>query len=167
MVVGFAAGGGNDIFARLIQNELQKRTGWTVVVENKPGAGGRLAAEYRRARAGRWLHGAGRRERGDGDRPLIYKTAYDTLKSFIAGHHDRRFSAVPRGLGRPSGQDGKGMWSHWTKANPGQGELRDLVAGFHVAVELFKMKSGANGTAIPYKSFGRIDPGGDFGQMRR
>ena len=41
MVVGFAAGGGNDIFARLIQNELQKRTGWTVVIENKPGAGGR------------------------------------------------------------------------------------------------------------------------------
>ena len=45
MVVGFAAGGGNDIFARLIQNELVKRTGWTVVVENKAGAGGRLSAE--------------------------------------------------------------------------------------------------------------------------
>src|SRR5271165_541292 len=46
MVVGFSAGGGNDIFARLVAQKLQDILDGTVVVENKPGAGGRLASEY-------------------------------------------------------------------------------------------------------------------------
>ena len=47
MIVGFAAGGGNDIFARLVATKLTEKTGWTVIIENKPGAGGRLAASQR------------------------------------------------------------------------------------------------------------------------
>src|SRR5947209_17654580 len=46
IIVGFAAGGGNDIFARLVGAKLQELIGQSVVIENKPGAGGRLAAEY-------------------------------------------------------------------------------------------------------------------------
>ena len=45
MVVGFAAGGGNDILARVIAKELQQRLGQSVVVENKPGAGGLIAGD--------------------------------------------------------------------------------------------------------------------------
>src|ERR1051325_12032542 len=46
IIVGFAAGGGNDIFARLVGQKLQENIGNTVVIENKPGAGARLAADY-------------------------------------------------------------------------------------------------------------------------
>src|SRR5947209_4568873 len=46
MVVGFAAGGGNDLFARLVGQKLSESIGQPVVIENKPGAGGRLAVEY-------------------------------------------------------------------------------------------------------------------------
>src|SRR5512138_679493 len=46
IIVGFAAGGGNDIFARLVGQKLQENIGQTVVIENKPGAGARLAADY-------------------------------------------------------------------------------------------------------------------------
>src|SRR5580700_9281449 len=46
MIVGFAAGGGNDIFARLVGARLSEILGQAVVIENKPGAGGRLAPEY-------------------------------------------------------------------------------------------------------------------------
>src|SRR6202140_1810441 len=46
LLVGFAAGGGNDIFARLVAEKASQILGQTVVVENKPGAGGRLSAEY-------------------------------------------------------------------------------------------------------------------------
>ena len=46
MIVGFAAGGGNDIFARIVGEKLSQILGQSVVVENRPGAGSRLAAEY-------------------------------------------------------------------------------------------------------------------------
>ena len=45
-IVGFAAGGGNDLFARLVVNKFQQNTGWNAVIENKAGAGGRLSSEY-------------------------------------------------------------------------------------------------------------------------
>ena len=46
VVVGFAAGGGNDLFARLVVQKFEQNTGATLVIENRPGAGGRTAAEY-------------------------------------------------------------------------------------------------------------------------
>src|SRR5712691_12130066 len=46
LIVGFAAGGGNDIFARLVGQKLSENIGQPVIIENKPGAGGRIAVEY-------------------------------------------------------------------------------------------------------------------------
>ena len=46
VIVGFAAGGGNDIFARVVGQRFGEIIGQTVVIENKPGAGGRIASEY-------------------------------------------------------------------------------------------------------------------------
>src|SRR5438034_5671185 len=46
LIVGFAAGGGNDLFARLVGQKLSENIGQPVIVENKPGAGGRIAVEY-------------------------------------------------------------------------------------------------------------------------
>src|SRR5437660_3926160 len=46
IIVGFAAGGGNDLFARLIGQKLGENIGQSVIVENKPGAGGRLAVDF-------------------------------------------------------------------------------------------------------------------------
>src|SRR5215470_6518050 len=42
LVVGFAAGGGNDIIAQKMQEDF----GQTVIVENRPGASGALSAEF-------------------------------------------------------------------------------------------------------------------------
>ena len=46
VVVSAAAGGGNDLIARIVGEKLQSRWGQPVVVENRPGAGNNLATEY-------------------------------------------------------------------------------------------------------------------------
>jgi Tripartite tricarboxylate transporter family receptor len=43
LIVGFAAGGGGDIVARVLAAELTKSNGYSVLVDNKPGAGGNIA----------------------------------------------------------------------------------------------------------------------------
>ena len=43
LVVGFGAGGMTDVSSRIIAEKLEEVTGTTVVVENRPGAGGTLA----------------------------------------------------------------------------------------------------------------------------
>ena len=45
LLVGFAPGGSTDTVARMLADKLHGPLGQTVIVENKPGAGGRLAAE--------------------------------------------------------------------------------------------------------------------------
>ena len=45
MLVGFAAGGGTDVAARIMAQKLTDALGQSVVVENRPGASGMIAAE--------------------------------------------------------------------------------------------------------------------------
>ncbi len=45
VIIPFAAGAGSDITARLVANDMQQRLGTTLVVDNRPGANGMLAAE--------------------------------------------------------------------------------------------------------------------------
>jgi len=155
MIVGFAAGGGNDIFARLIAQKLSERTGWTVIIENKPGAGGRLAADYAAKEAPDGytvLVGAsGAMAIG----PIIYKTGYDTLKSFepvtmiadfpliLVVHPDHPARTVQELVA-------------WTKANPDKANYSTSSPAFTLPTELFKLRTGARGVGIPYKSSGEM-----------
>src|SRR5215470_1089817 len=46
LIVGFAAGGGNDLMARLLGQRFSEIIGQPVVIENKAGAGGRIAMDF-------------------------------------------------------------------------------------------------------------------------
>ena len=45
LLVGYTPGGASDRAARMVGEALQQRLGATVIVENKTGAGGRIAAQ--------------------------------------------------------------------------------------------------------------------------
>src|SRR6266478_1469753 len=57
ILVGFAAGGSSDIAARMLADKLKDTLGQPVVVENRVGPGGRIAAEVKE-RAARRRHSA-------------------------------------------------------------------------------------------------------------
>src|SRR3954462_98963 len=46
IIIGYSAGGGNDIIVRAMTPEMSKSLGQPVIVENKPGAQSIIAAEY-------------------------------------------------------------------------------------------------------------------------
>lgn len=46
LIVSFPPGGSSDTIARIVQPQLEKKLGQTVIIENRPGAGGVIAIDY-------------------------------------------------------------------------------------------------------------------------
>src|SRR5712691_2356919 len=85
LVVGFAPGGAADIISRAMSDRLTGALGQGITVDNKPGAGSSLAAEFvaRAAPDGYTLMIAS--QSGMIVNPLINKSiAYDTQRDFAA-----------------------------------------------------------------------------------
>jgi tripartite-type tricarboxylate transporter receptor subunit TctC len=152
IIVGFAAGGPNDILARLIGEWLSQRLGRPFVIENRPGAGSNIATE------------AVVRAPADGHALLlvgspnaINATLYDKLDfDFI------RDIAPVAGLMRGS----LVMVVHpsvpartlpefivFAKANPGKLSYGSGGIGgiTHITPELFKMMAGVDMVHVPYR----------------
>lgn len=151
-IVGFAAGGGNDLFARLVVQKFAANTGATAIVENRVGAGGRLAADY------------AAHQPPDGYTVLVGATGqmsiaaaiypnlgYHPTKSFIALNMIASFPLV---LVVPASQPIKSVKElvAWAKANPDKSNYGTSSPAFTITTELFKLKSGMPAVAIPYKS---------------
>jgi tripartite-type tricarboxylate transporter receptor subunit TctC len=154
IVVGFAAGGGNDIFARLVGQKLQELVGQTVIIENKPGAGARLANEYvaNQPADGYTLLVAA--SGGMSIASAIYpKLPYHPTKSFVPLTMIANFPLI---LAIPASHPAKTVQElvAWMKANPDKSNYATSSPAFTIATELFKLKTGAPAQSIPYKSSG-------------
>jgi len=152
LVVGFAAGGGNDIFARLVGAKMGELLGQTVVVENKPGAAGRLSAEYvanQPADGYTLLVGAsGAMAIG----PAIYNNLkYDTNKSFTPIGMIANFPLIMV-INADNPSKNLKEFVAWMKAHPDKANYASSSPAFTIATELLKLKTGMPGTMIPYKS---------------
>ena len=152
MVVGFAAGGGNDIFARLVGAKMGDILGQTVVVENKPGAAGRLSAEYvaNQAADGYSLLVGASGAMAIG--PAIYADLkYDTNKTFTPIGMIANFPLI---LVINADNPSKNLkdFIAWMKAHPDKANYASSSPAFTIATELLKLKTGMPGTMIPYKS---------------
>jgi len=152
IVVGFAAGGGNDIIARIIGQKLQDSLGQSVIIENKVGAGGRLAAELVMAAPPdgyTLLVGA------SGAMSIIpaisVKPPYDTHKAFAPVSMLASFPLILTVYPSHPARNVRELVT-WMKANPDKSNYATSSSAFTLATELFKLKTGAPATAIPYKS---------------
>jgi tripartite-type tricarboxylate transporter receptor subunit TctC len=154
ILVGYAAGGGNDIIVRVMQAEMQKGLGQPVVVENKPGAQSIIAAELA-ARAAPDGYTLFMGPSGPMTiNPATYsKLPYSPARDFTPISMICEFPllvTVDAKLPIRSVQE----LIAYAKANPGKSNYASSAGIFQITTELFKQKTGAPIELIPYKSSG-------------
>jgi tripartite-type tricarboxylate transporter receptor subunit TctC len=151
IVVGFAPGGTTDMMARLVSQGLSENLGQTVLVDNKPGASGNIAAaEVARATP-------------DGYTLLIAPTSVETVNPYL-------FKSAPvlpsKDLLPVAGIGKTQMYLIVNSNNPAK-DVRDLVAQAklkkmsfassgagtppHLACELFKQATNTDILHVPYR----------------
>ena len=84
LMVGFPPGGGSDAIARILAEPLKDALGATVVVENKPGAGGQIAGQALKAAAPDGTTFFLSHDHSISILPLVLKNpGYDPAKDFV------------------------------------------------------------------------------------
>ena len=153
ILVGFPPGGSVDVIARLLAEKMRVSLGQNVIVDNKPGAGGRVAlVELKRAAP-------------DGQTLVlspsgalvlqpwfIQNLGYDPVKDFTAIARVTTFDfAITAGPGAPAG-DLKAVLA-WLKANPGKANYATSGAGTipHFAGQLLAQATGVPLTHVAYR----------------
>jgi tripartite-type tricarboxylate transporter receptor subunit TctC len=152
VVIPFGAGGGNDIFARLVGQKFSELIGQPVIIENKPGAGGRIAAAYVMEQPADgytlFVGASGVMSIAAAAYP---KLPYHPTKTFIPLAMIANFPLI---LVVPANHPAKNVKElvEWAKANPDKSNYGSTSPAFTMASELLKLKSGMPGQMIPYKS---------------
>lgn len=153
ILVGFAPGGTADIIARVVAEKMTTTIGQPVIVENRPGAIGRIVADAVKSAA------------PDGTTimvmpigpmavvPHVYKDiTYDPIKDFAPIAQGATFQfAIAAGPG-----SGAKTWNEfvtWTKANPGKAAYATSGAGSlpHFFGVLLGREIGVEMVHVPYK----------------
>ena len=152
VIVPFAAGGGNDIFARLVGNKLSEILGQQLVIENRPAAGGRPAAEFvSNQPADGYTLFVGASGVMSIASAVYPKLAYHPTKSFIPLSMIANFPLI---LVSPVENPAKTVTElvAFAKANPDKSNYGTTSPAFTISTELLKLKTGMPGVAIPLKS---------------
>ena len=152
LYVGFAAGGGNDIFARIVADKASQILGQTVVVENKPGGGGRLAPEYTLQQPADGyslvVGPSGAMAIAEAIYPdLKYSPTRDYVPIAMIAH----FPLIMV-IGADNPSKNLKEFVAWMKQHPDKANYASTSPAFTIPTELLKLKSGMPGTLIPYKS---------------
>jgi tripartite-type tricarboxylate transporter receptor subunit TctC len=152
LIVGFAAGGGNDIIARIVGQKLQDSLGQTVIVENRVGAGGRLSAEYVAAQPPDGLTLLVGASGAMAISPAVVAgVPYVTLRDFVPISMIASFPLIMVVNPDHPAKSVKELVA-WAKANPDKANYATSSTAFTLATELFKLTSGAPMVPIPYRS---------------
>jgi tripartite-type tricarboxylate transporter receptor subunit TctC len=152
VLVGFGAGGGTDIVTRIIAPPLSELLKQTVVVENKPGAGGSIASAEA-AKADKDGYTASMISAGHTVSAVMIKSVrYDAVKDFapVAEVAEGAFVIVAR-KDFPA-NDIQGLIA-LAKASPGKLNFASVGVGStqHFAGELFRQMAAIDVKHIPYR----------------
>jgi tripartite-type tricarboxylate transporter receptor subunit TctC len=152
LVVGFAAGQAIDILARLIAQSLSEQFGQQFVVDNKPGAGGNIAAEQvaRSPSDGYTLLVIG--ANNPINTTLYDKLSFDLLRDFaaVAGIY-RVYQVMEVNPSFPAKTVAE--FVAYAKAHPGKVNFGSAGTGSvaHVSGEYFKLLAGVDMQHVPYR----------------
>jgi tripartite-type tricarboxylate transporter receptor subunit TctC len=151
VIVGYAAGGGNDIVMRIIAPKLAEGLGQPVLVENKPGAQSIVAAEYvaKAAPDGyTLLMGA---SGPIAMNPATYsRLPYSPLRDFVPISMIGSFPLIMVVNPALPIRSVKELVAY-AKANPDKANYGASAAPFQLASELLNLRTGARFAYIPYK----------------
>ncbi|MDM0105561.1 tripartite tricarboxylate transporter substrate binding protein [Variovorax sp. J22R24] len=153
LIVPFPAGGATDLFARTLSQKMGEKLGTTLVIDNKPGAGGAIGSDmaakavpdgYTLLLATTSTHSIG---------PWINpKLPYDTVHDFTPIAH---VGDAPSIMLVPNSSPAKTVreWIDYAKKNPGKLNYASSGNGtiVQLTAELFKSQAGVFVTHIPYK----------------
>jgi tripartite-type tricarboxylate transporter receptor subunit TctC len=152
VVLPFPPGGGTDSLARVILPRMGQALGQSLVIDNRPGAGGTLAAEIvaRSAPDGYTLFMGS--STGVTAAPSLYKLAYDPIRDFAAitqfatasfilvVHPSLRAATVSELVALAKGKPDSLRYASGGIGSP-----------LHLAAELFKSRAGVDIVHVPYK----------------
>lgn len=155
LIVPFSPGGGTDISARLLAAALGEKFSSSVVVDNRPGAGGQIAADLvaRSQPDGYTLLFANSGMLAIN--PWIYKLHSDPVKAFAPVS---LFSDLPFVLVVPASLPAKNVAELVTlaKSQPGRHTFASSGTGGapHLSGEIFQQATGVDLVHVPYKGGG-------------
>jgi tripartite-type tricarboxylate transporter receptor subunit TctC len=152
LIVGFAPGGVADITARVVAQKLSEQLGQQVVVDNRPSAGGIVAADAV-AKAAPDGYTLLLLTNGNAvSASLFTSLPYDTVNDFapvsLLGTFD---VAVVASAGAKL--DSMGALMAYAKANPGKLNIGTINVGStqHLSAEMFRSMTGFDATVVPFK----------------
>jgi tripartite-type tricarboxylate transporter receptor subunit TctC len=161
LVVPFPAGGATDAFARAISEKLGERLATTVIVDNRPGAGGVIGSDIaaKAAPDGDTLLLATSSTHAIGPNFANAKLPYDAATDFTPIAH---LGNAPNIVLVPNSSPAKTMkeWVDYARKNPGKLNYGSSGNGtiVHISTEYLLSMAGLNLVHIPYRGTGLSIP---------
>ena len=153
VVVPFPAGGGTDLIARELTQRMAANTGWTFVIDNKPGAGGNLGVDAAAKSTPNGYTLVMGQTSNLAINPTLYsKLPYDPVKDLTP---IATVASAPMLVVVASNSPFKTLGELVTSAKTNPGKINFATSGngtvAHLAMELFQANAGVKLQHVPYK----------------